>query len=87
MEQCLAQLPAMAKDQAEFEPCSFFSDQARTAASVDNSRAQLTGFEVWLEMGSSDIAEKRAPEQLPIVLQVLLSQQHRRVLARRTRDR
>jgi hypothetical protein len=41
---------------------------------------QLTGFEVLLEMGSADFGEMRAPEQLPIVLQVLLSQQHRYVL-------
>ena len=35
---------------------------------------QLTAFERWLEHGSQD---KRPPEQLPIVLQVLLSQVHR----------
>jgi len=35
---------------------------------------QLTAFEVWLEFGTE---EKKPPEQLPIVLQVLLSQQHR----------
>ena len=35
---------------------------------------QLTAFEVWLEYGSAD---KPPPEQLPIVLQVLLSQIHR----------
>ena len=35
---------------------------------------QLTAFELWLEHGSQD---KRPPEQLPIVLQVLLSQVHR----------
>lgn len=34
---------------------------------------QLTAFEVWLELAS----EKKKPEQLPIVLQVLLSKQHR----------
>jgi len=35
---------------------------------------QLTAFQVWLSLGN----EKRAPpEQLPIVLQVLLSQVHR----------
>ncbi len=32
---------------------------------------------MWLEMGSLDFSERKAPEQLPIVLQVLLSQQHR----------
>jgi regulator-associated protein of mTOR len=35
---------------------------------------QLTAFEVWLDHGSED---KKPPEQLPIVLQVLLSQSHR----------
>lgn len=36
---------------------------------------QLTAFEVWLEQGS--VAKRRHPEQLPVVLQVLLSQAHR----------
>ncbi|GJQ81856.1 hypothetical protein Trydic_g9883 [Trypoxylus dichotomus] len=35
---------------------------------------QLTAFEVWLKLGSE---ERSPPEQLPIVLQVLLSQVHR----------
>lgn len=35
---------------------------------------QLTAFQVWLELGSE---ERPPPEQLPIVLQVLLSQVHR----------
>ncbi|CEG40643.1 regulatory-associated protein of mtor [Plasmopara halstedii] len=35
---------------------------------------QLTAFEVWLQFGSS---EKPPPQQLPMVLQVLLSQVHR----------
>lgn len=34
----------------------------------------LTAFELWLKYGSS---KKTPPEQLPIVLQVLLSQLHR----------
>ena len=45
----------------EFHPCTFFTEQ-------------LTAFEVWLENAPDD---KRSPEQLPIVLQVLLSQMHR----------
>jgi regulatory associated protein of mTOR len=45
----------------EYQPSPFFSEQ-------------LTAFELWLEHGSPD---KRPPEQLPIVLQVLLSQVHR----------
>lgn len=34
----------------------------------------MTAFEVWLEFGNE---RKLPPEQLPIVLQVLLSQAHR----------
>lgn len=36
---------------------------------------QLTAFEIWLEQGS--VAKRQQPEQLPVVLQVLLSQAHR----------
>ncbi|KAF8748893.1 hypothetical protein HU200_012820 [Digitaria exilis] len=46
---------------AFLEPSPFFTEQ-------------LTAFEVWLDHGSED---KKPPEQLPIVLQVLLSQSHR----------
>lgn len=61
-EICLSQLPAMLADpNAEFQPSPFFTEQ-------------LTAFEVWLEHGSE---RKKPPEQLPIVLQVLLSQSHR----------
>ncbi|TVU27393.1 hypothetical protein EJB05_30002, partial [Eragrostis curvula] len=45
----------------EFQPSPFFTEQ-------------LTAFEVWLDHGSED---KKHPEQLPIVPQVLLSQSHR----------
>ncbi len=41
---------------------------------------QLTGFEVWLEYASihrGNIDHLKPPEQLPVVLQVLLSQVHR----------
>eukprot|EP01018_Ginkgo_biloba_P000291 Gb_09312 [translate_table: standard] len=61
-EICLAQLPMLLGDSnAEFQPSPFFTEQ-------------LTAFEVWLEHGSE---RKKPPEQLPIVLQVLLSQSHR----------
>ncbi|KAM7526570.1 hypothetical protein LguiA_016472 [Lonicera macranthoides] len=61
-EICLSQLPTLLKDpNAEFQPSPFFTEQ-------------LTGFEVWLDHGSEN---KKPPEQLPIVLQVLLSQSHR----------
>ncbi|XP_031397894.1 regulatory-associated protein of TOR 1 isoform X2 [Punica granatum] len=61
-EICLSQLPALIEDPtAEFQPSPFFTEQ-------------LTAFEVWLDHGNE---QKKPPEQLPIVLQVLLSQSHR----------
>ncbi|XP_024365360.1 regulatory-associated protein of TOR 1 isoform X3 [Physcomitrium patens] len=61
-EICLSQLPSLLRNPgAEFQPSPFFTEQ-------------LTAFEVWLEHGSEG---KKPPEQLPIVLQVLLSQSHR----------
>lgn len=36
---------------------------------------QLSAFEIWLEQGP--VAKRQHPEQLPVVLQVLLSQAHR----------
>lgn len=61
-EICLSQLPTLLNDSnVEFQPSPFFTEQ-------------LTAFEVWLEHGSE---RKKPPEQLPIVLQVLLSQSHR----------
>jgi regulator-associated protein of mTOR len=63
-DECLAQLPGLLADPpAEYKFSTFFSEQ-------------LTAFEIWLQFGH--VAEKRRPpEQLPIVLQVLLSQTHR----------
>ncbi|GFY83843.1 regulatory-associated protein of TOR 1 [Actinidia rufa] len=61
-EICLSQLPTLLEDpNADFQPSPFFTDQ-------------LAAFEVWLDHGSE---QKKPPEQLPIVLQVLLSQCHR----------
>ncbi|KAL6998489.1 Regulatory-associated protein of TOR 1 [Sarracenia purpurea var. burkii] len=61
-EICLSQLPSLVEDSnADFQPSPFFTEQ-------------LTAFEVWLDHGSE---LKKPPEQLPIVLQVLLSQCHR----------
>lgn len=63
-ETCLLQLPDILDDNSghkEYIPSPFFSEQ-------------LTAFELWLDHGSED---KTPPEQLPIVLQVLLSQVHR----------
>ncbi|KAF8397000.1 hypothetical protein HHK36_018638 [Tetracentron sinense] len=61
-EICLSQLQSLVVEpDTEFQPSPFFTEQ-------------LTAFEVWLEHGSE---HKKPPEQLPIVLQVLLSQCHR----------
>lgn len=61
LDQTLSQLPDIIERNKPFKNSPFFEEQLRA-------------FEVWLE-GSS---EKRSPpEQLPIVLQVLLSQVHR----------
>ncbi|PSC68711.1 Regulatory-associated of TOR 1 [Micractinium conductrix] len=62
-EMCLLQLPDLLGGDGtkDYQPSPFFSEQ-------------LTAFELWLEHGGPD---KRPPEQLPIVLQVLLSQVHR----------
>jgi regulator-associated protein of mTOR len=67
VEMALAQLPQLeAKEKGElpgyeFNNSSFFTEQ-------------LTAFEVYLTQGA---VEHKAPDQLPVVLQVLLSQQHR----------
>lgn len=66
VDMCLAQLPALlnADDggpEVEYKHSSFFDEQ-------------LTAFQVWLSRGSVSL---KPPEQLPIVLQVLLSQVHR----------
>ncbi|TPX34292.1 hypothetical protein SmJEL517_g02937 [Synchytrium microbalum] len=65
-DMCLSQLPALLAAQDggpsyEYKTSTFFAEQ-------------LTAFEVWLSKGP---ISSSAPEQLPIVLQVLLSQNHR----------
>ena len=62
-EMCLLQLPGLLEGDStrEYMPSPFFGEQ-------------LTAFELWLDHGN---VEKKPPEQLPIVLQVLLSQVHR----------
>lgn len=57
----LGQLPGIINQEETFRHLPFFEEQ-------------LTAFQVWLELGSE---ERNPPEQLPIVLQVLLSQVHR----------
>jgi regulator-associated protein of mTOR len=63
----LAQLPMLERKETEsieyeYQSSSFFTEQ-------------LTAFEIYLSRG--DAVLKKPPEQLPVVLQVLLSQQHR----------
>ncbi|CAO3689045.1 unnamed protein product [Rhizopus stolonifer] len=66
VDMCLFQLPALKAAETggtvyEYQSSTFFSEQ-------------LTAFEVWLAEGA---VNPKIPEQLPIVLQVLLSQVHR----------
>jgi regulator-associated protein of mTOR len=67
VEMALSQLPMLEDKEAgirpdyEFQNSSFFTEQ-------------LTAFEVYLQQGA---VTHKAPDQLPVVLQVLLSQQHR----------
>lgn len=63
VEMVLAQIPQLHNKEIEYEyqHSEFFSEQ-------------LTAFEVYLTQGA---VEQKEPEQLPIVLQVLLSQVHR----------
>ncbi|CAM0135452.1 unnamed protein product [Umbelopsis sp. WA50703] len=66
VDMCLLQLPALLQAEKgrkpyHYQSSNFFAEQ-------------LTAFEVWLTKGA---AHKQVPEQLPIVLQVLLSQVHR----------
>ncbi|CAK7202940.1 Target of rapamycin complex 1 subunit kog1 [Sporothrix eucalyptigena] len=67
VDQTLDQLPMLERKEAgeiEYDYCNstFFADQ-------------LTAFEKYLTRG--DAMQKKSPDQLPVVLQVLLSQQHR----------
>ncbi|CAL8124186.1 unnamed protein product [Orchesella dallaii] len=63
LDQCLSQLKKQDAPIEQFVhiPSPFFEEQ-------------LTAFEVWLTLGNE---KRNPPEQLPIVLQVLLSQVHR----------
>merc|ERR1719167_2197961 len=61
VDMCLSQLRGILEHDRPYVPSTFFEEQ-------------LTAFEVWLSHGCEDRAP---PEQLPIVLQVLLSQAHR----------
>ncbi|KAG5987972.1 hypothetical protein E4U43_004875, partial [Claviceps pusilla] len=67
VDMALAQLPMLEKKESEgidyeYQNSTFFTEQ-------------LTAFDVYLTRG--DAIAQRPPDQLPVVLQVLLSQQHR----------
>ncbi|KAK3330581.1 raptor N-terminal caspase like domain-containing protein [Apodospora peruviana] len=67
VDMALSQLPMLEKKEAEnieyeYVNSSFFTEQ-------------LTAFEIYLTRG--DAMSQKPPDQLPVVLQVLLSQQHR----------
>ena len=67
VDMALAQLPTLERNDGEnieneYQNSTFFTEQ-------------LTAFEVYLTRG--DAMAQRPPDQLPVVLQVLLSQQHR----------
>lgn len=61
VDMSLAQLPDILEKGMPYKASTFFEEQ-------------LTAFEVWLKYGDQS---RPPPEQLPIVLQVLLSQAHR----------
>ena len=65
LEACLLQLPAMLAAEQKGQPGAFVPSSFFSH--------QLGAFEVWLEHGDA----ASPPEQLPVVLQVLLSQSHR----------
>jgi regulator-associated protein of mTOR len=81
LDLCLAQLPQIIEDLKELSGNNGHSQSIDASPSAGPPHVpspffeeQLTAFQVWLTFGS----EKRPPpEQLPIVLQVLLSQVHR----------
>ena len=62
LDACLTQIPVLLKNpKIEYIPNNFFKDY-------------LKSFQVWLETGN---VKAKSPDQLPILLQVLLSQTHR----------
>ncbi|KAK3987428.1 WD repeat-containing protein mip1 [Cladorrhinum sp. PSN332] len=67
VDMALTQLPMLERKEAEGIPYEYVNSTFFTE--------QLTAFEVYLKRG--DALAQKTPEQLPVVLQVLLSQQHR----------
>lgn len=79
-DHCLSQLPMLLSENNtdyEYQHSVFFADQLTAFEGIEGIRGRLALLRsrpVWLEFGTES---KKPPEQLPIVLQVLLSQQHR----------
>ncbi|KAL2129624.1 hypothetical protein VTI74DRAFT_7524 [Chaetomium olivicolor] len=67
VDMALAQLPMLERKETEGIPYEYVNSTFFTE--------QLTAFEIYLTRG--DAVSQKPPEQLPVVLQVLLSQQHR----------
>lgn len=67
VNQCLLQLPAMEKAEKEGRTYNYQHS--------DFFEQQLTAFETWLQYNYTDLS--KPPQQLPVLLQVLLSQIHR----------
>ncbi|KAL2169723.1 hypothetical protein VTG60DRAFT_5776 [Thermothelomyces hinnuleus] len=67
VDMALAQLPMLERREQEGIPYEYVNSTFFTE--------QLTAFEIYLTRG--DAVSQKPPEQLPVVLQVLLSQQHR----------
>lgn len=67
VDMALAQLPMLVRKEEEGIPYEYVNSTFFTE--------QLTAFEIYLMRG--DALSQKPPEQLPVVLQVLLSQQHR----------
>ncbi|KAL5035995.1 Target of rapamycin complex 1 subunit kog1 [Batrachochytrium dendrobatidis] len=79
-DQCLRQLPALLESEAA--PAESTDPKSTSTTPVKKTEykystffaEQLSAFEVWLRKGP---ISRKPPQQLPIVLQVLLSQVHR----------
>lgn len=67
VDHCIMQLPMLQQAEKTGKPYEYKHS--------DFFEQQLTAFEIWLKYKSADLS--KPPEQLPVLLQVLLSQIHR----------
>jgi regulator-associated protein of mTOR len=70
LDLCLSQLPAVLECEDAYRHSPFFEEQ-------------LTAFQVWVESGSD---QRSPPEQLPIVLQVSITNRDMRVIRERVTE-